>query len=578
MRFAFFFLLTHSLKNRVSTRVKRLRNPKYLFSALAGLAYLYFAFLHPSLVYRSRMPRTALTPDPDMQGLAELLFACILGAAVILQFYFANARTPLFNGAEVQFLFPAPVSHGALLNYRLAKAQTGIIFGSLISLLLFGRSRMFSNAIFLLITIWGVYSFLFLYRMAVLMGKENDEQQGHASPCIRRWVGAGIVLTAVFLVASARWFYPSPPMGSQLTVENFSGWLKAITASGPVYYALFPFRLFVRPAFAVNPSNFLLGFAPVFVASAALYATIRRSKACFETSILGQSGMEEIAGPLSGSTVRGRKLGKPRRPPFHLDPDGFAPIGIYWKNLSLVVGLSMRRAFSGIAAITILSILLAGAAGEQAPLVIGSACAAMAGFLALMGPILFRDDLRTDLQNIDLLKTYPIPGWGIVLGEVLGPATVLAVLQLGLVLLAAGILPSMEDHPWTASQRIYVGIGVALLLPCLSFIGILVQNAAVLLLPGWIYLGMEYPRGVEAMGQRLISSLATILCLLIAAVPAALLFLVAGFAGYRFIGLAIVPVAAFVACVGLLAEGAFGIFHLGRLFDKFDPSDSIPNS
>jgi ABC-2 type transport system permease protein len=578
MRSAFLFLLTRSLKNRVSARVKRLRNPKYLFSALAGFAYLYFAFLHPSLMRRPRMPRTALTPDPGTQGLVELLFAGILAAAVILQFFFTNARTPLFNGAEVQFLFPAPVSRGALLNYRLAKSQTGIFFGSLISLLVFGRGRMFPNTIFPLITIWAVYSFLFLYRIAVLMGKENDAQQGHPGRDIRRWVSAWILLAVVFLIASARWFYPSPPMLSQLTAENLIGWLKIVTASGPVYYVLLPFRLFVRPAFAVHPSNFLLGLVPVLAASAALYAGIRRSNTGFETSVLGKSGIEEIAGPLPGSTAHRRKIGKPRRPPFHLEPDGFAPIGIYWKNLSLAGGLSMRRALPGLVALAILSILLARVAGEQVPLVIGSACAAMAGFLTLMGPILFRDDLRTDLQHIDLLKTYPVTGWGIVLGEVLGPATVLAILQLALVVLAAGMLPSIEDHPWTASQRIYVGVGAALLLPCLSFIGILVQNAAVLLLPGWIPIGSEHPRGVEAMGQRLISSLATILSLLIAAVPAALLFLVTGFAGYRFIGLAIVPVASFVAAVGLLVEGAIGIFWLGLLFDKFDPSDSIPNS
>jgi ABC-2 type transport system permease protein len=577
MRSAFLFLLTHSLKNRVSARVRRLRNPKYLLSAFAGLAYLYFAFLHSSLLRRPQMPQTAMTLDPGMQGLVELLFAFILAGAVIFQYFFANARTPLFNGAEVQFLFPAPVSRGSLLNYRLAKAQTGIFFGSLISLLVFARGRVFPNTFFLLITVWGVYLFLFLYRIAVLRGKENGAHPGHPRRVTRRWVGAGILLTVVFLIASARWFYPSPPMLSQLTAENLLGWLKTVTASGPVFYVLLPFRLLIRPAFAANPSDFLLELAPVFVASAALYAGIRRSNACFEKSVLGQSGIEENTGPFSGSMAQWRKTGKPRRPPFHLRPDGFAPIGIYWKNLSLGRGLSMRGALLGLVALTILSALLIGAAGEQAPLIIGSICAAMAGFLALMGPILFRDDLRTDLQNIALLKTYPVPGWGIVLGEVLGPTTVLAVLQSALVLLAACILPSIEGQPWTASQRIYVGAGVAILLPCLSFIGILVQNAAVLLLPGWIPVGRDHPRGVEAMGQRLISSLATILTILIAAVPAALLFLVTGFAGYRFIGLAIVPMASFVAAAGLLVEGAIVIFWLGRLFEKFDPSNLIPD-
>ena len=113
---------------------------------------------------------------------------------------------------------------------------------------------------------------------------------------------------------------------------------------------------------------------------------------------------------------------KPRKPPFRLGPDGFAPIGIYWKNLSLVGGLSMQRVLPGVAVLAVVAIFIVSISGREAPTVIGSICAALAGFLTFMGPVLFRDDLRTDLKNIDMLKAYPIPGWGVVLGEVLAPA------------------------------------------------------------------------------------------------------------------------------------------------------------
>jgi hypothetical protein len=102
-----------------------------------------------------------------------------------------------------------------------------------------------------------------------------------------------------------------------------------------------------------------------------------------------------------------------------------------------------------------------------------------------------------------------------------------------------------------------------------------VQNAVVLLLPGWVQLGREHQRGVEAMGQRLISSFATIVSILIAAAPAALIFLVTWVAGYWLIGRAVIPIAAFVTALGLLAEAAVGIFLLGRAFDKFDASKEL---
>ena len=39
---ALFYSQFHSVKNRLVTRVKRLRKPKYLFGAIVGSLYFYF--------------------------------------------------------------------------------------------------------------------------------------------------------------------------------------------------------------------------------------------------------------------------------------------------------------------------------------------------------------------------------------------------------------------------------------------------------------------------------------------------------------------------------------------------------
>ncbi len=572
---AFFFLLIRSWKNRVFSRFRRLRNPRYLISALAGLAYLYFAFVHEPFIHRSEIPRETLPVDPGVRFFVETLFACMLLAVVLFQWFFSSTRTQLFNEAEVQFLFPAPVSRGALLNYRIGKAQIGVLFGTLISFIVFGRGRFFPHAVFALFTIWGVYSIVYLYRVAVLLGKQSLERQGAKGRQRKAWVLAVVLIAAIFVLASARRFCTPPPAAGHLTPENLFSWLKLVAESGPVFYVLSPFRLLVQPAFATGLSDFIRRFIPLVLVIAAIYAWIRRTNAGFEEAALGQSPGGEIPASDSGSGTRRVIIRKPRRPPFRLTPQGSAPIAIYWKNLSLAGGLSLRQTIPALAALSIFAILIAPLSGEQAPMIIGSACASLAGILTLMGPIIFRDDLRTDLKNIDLLKAYPVPGWGIVLGEVLGPATVLSILQWLLVLLAAGVLPSLEGHPWSVSHRIYIALAAALLLPCLSFIGILVQNAAVLLLPGWIHVGREHQRGVEAMGQRLISGIATLISLVIAAIPSSVLFVLMWLAGYWLIGLAIVPIAAFVAAFGLLVESVIGILLLGRLFEKFDPAKEL---
>jgi hypothetical protein len=206
-------------------------------------------------------------------------------------------------------------------------------------------------------------------------------------------------------------------------------------------------------------------------------------------------------------------------------------------------------------------------------MILGSVAASLAGFLTLLGPVMFREDLRTDLKNIDMLKTYPVRGRAVVLGEALAPATVLAVLEWGLTLLAVAAWPGLEEFPWKVKDRMSVVIGAAMLLPAISFFGVLIQNATVLILPGWVHVGREHQQGVEAMGQRLIASVATVLFLSIAALPASALFAAALFICYRILGWAALLPASLVAATALLVEACAAIFWLGRVYDRFDASE-----
>jgi hypothetical protein len=159
-----------------------------------------------------------------------------------------------------------------------------------------------------------------------------------------------------------------------------------------------------------------------------------------------------------------------------------------------------------------------------------------------------------------------------VLGEALAPASVLAVAEWTLLLLAALFLPGVGRlHP-SIQQRLLVALSAACLLPCISLLGVLIQNAAVLILPGWAQLGKDRRRGIEAMGQRLITMAATVLVLVFAEVPAALLFLAVFFLGSLLVGIAILPVAALLASLVLLAEAGVAVYWLGLVYDRFDAS------
>jgi hypothetical protein len=264
-----------------------------------------------------------------------------------------------------------------------------------------------------------------------------------------------------------------------------------------------------------------------------------------------------------------------RRPVFELAPAGLPHTAIFWKNLISVGRLSLARILLPLISVGVgfaFVLFKGGSATGVAPMLIGSFAMAIAGFLTLAGPMMVRDDLRSDLQQADLLKTYPVTGWSLVLGEILAPTVILSAAEWFLLLVAALFVPGVGKMPLSTAQKLEFGLSAALLLPCFSLVGILIQNAAVLLWPGWVELGKAHRQGVEAMGQRLITMAGTMLALVVAVIPPGILFVATFFLGSWLIGLAILPIAAFAAALALLAEAAVAVLWLGRIYDRFDPS------
>ena len=87
-----------------------------------------------------------------------------------------------------------------------------------------------------------------------------------------------------------------------------------------------------------------------------------------------------------------------------------------------------RAALIAAAVIFIGSTWLARLDATPLAFVIALLAAIGAGYTLVFGPMVARQDLRHDLPNTDILKTYPLPGWQIVLGEILAPIAVVTVL------------------------------------------------------------------------------------------------------------------------------------------------------
>src|SRR6202035_1903024 len=184
-------------------------------------------------------------------------------------------------------------------------------------------------------------------------------------------------------------------------------------------------------------------------------------------------------------------------------------------------------------------------------------------------------DLRFTILQVEVLRPWPIPGWGLVAAELLAPATaalwaahvgarlvVGSVASLPLAGLAAGV-EALHVPAAVASAPAALAFVAALLLAGmpLALVSIALQNVAALLLPGWVPLGMDRRRGPAAMGQHVLVGLAQLLGMAVAAILPALAVLAAATIFHLLLGIPFtvweLPLFALVAALPLLVEAAF---------------------
>jgi hypothetical protein len=231
----------------------------------------------------------------------------------------------------------------------------------------------------------------------------------------------------------------------------------------------------------------------------------------------------------------------------------------------------------GFAAAAVAVAVLSASDGSTALLeIVGWLAAMWAGFLLVLGPQWVRNDLRTDLARLALLRSYPLRGKTVVGAETASSTAVLTVLQLGLVGIAylafwGGEVPDPSPELRTAALAAAV-----VLLPAINFLAMLIQNGAALLLPAWVRVGPDRPIGVEALGHNMLVMSGFVVIL------AGLLLAPAAVAGAVFLGLepvsgwwAVAPAA--VGALGVAAlEARVLLSRLGRVFETTDPSAVPP--
>ena len=579
---ALLLLRVTSLTGQVRSRLARLRQPKYLAGAAVGIAYVYFSFIRRLQVAHSGYGpgRSGAGLPPELLGLLPDLGALILFAVLLVNWTIPRSASLAFTEAEIAFLFPAPVSRRMLVHYRLLGAQLGIISTALIFTVVFGRRSAFGgNLWFHAAGWWLILATVNLHFTGTAFLYSRLLNRGMTSPRRKRASVAGVWLLICALIVWVASAIRIPGPGDLASAHDFANYAAAQLRAGPLPWLLGIPKLVVAPYFAATGQAFVLALGPMLVVLVAHYFWVLNTTVAFEEASIARAGKRAARrAAVQQGDWRGQGVARSaRRPAFRLAEHGRPELAFLWKNLLATSSLFRPRV-----AVVVLVIVLAGSGLlVSQPQLNGVRLFAVTmfslvlGMTLLLGPLLARQDLRADLANADLLKSYPLRGWQIVAGELLTPLSMLTgviwVCLLGCVLLLPEAHRVLLFNPWLRGA---VALSLAVIAPPLVAIQLLVPNAAAVLFPAWTQsAGNRGERGIEVMGQRVIFMVGQVLITLIATVPAALGAGLIFFAGFWLVGVMTgALLAAAMAFLVLCAEVSLGVLWLGGRFEHFDLS------
>jgi hypothetical protein len=566
-----------SLKNRILSRIRRLRQIRYLVGTVVVFAYFAFLFrpgrgggILGALTYERNL-------DSDVKTALLMAGAALLTALLLITWIWPGRRAALhLTEAEITFLFASPLTRRQVIDYSLLKAQVGIIFGVLVASLI-GLRHFASSITQALIGAWVIFTFAHLYFTAVAIVRTNFFRHGW-SGLRRAWpvlsVGAVVVISLAVGVQTG-----SLRMPASGDAGNLQRYVMEMGEAPPLGWLLWPGRALLQPMVAQGAGSFLLSLLPALGLLALSYIWVIRSDFRYEEASAEATARKADRKRLrAAGSWRGVPVGA-RRTPFRLAARGSPLRALVWKNLVATWRLTpwpvaLLIFGAGAIASLVFSGALRSAALGHAAVGIGLSCFLAATFLTLFGPEMVRSDLRLNLPHANMLKSYPVKGSTLMLAEISGCAAVITLSQA--LLLAAGLPLLHGFQGWSVAEWALMVTGALLLVAPVNLLIVLVQNAAVLLFPAWHHLGPGRPRGIAVVGQNLVSVFLRLLAFAVTILPAALILTLGIYLIYPLTGLPVaLLLAALAAAVPVIVEAWAGIVLLGLLFERFDPSREL---
>jgi ABC-2 type transport system permease protein len=570
---AFLFVATHSFKNRVLVRLRRLRNPRYAISAAAGL--LYFGMMVGRRAFAGGVSRSLpevfqrLGPDVARVCVGVVLIVLAVGAWALP----GDSGGIEFSASEIQFLFPAPLTRRQLLAYKMVRSQAQILLSSVImTFVAFPRSKF--------IGVWVAFSVFNTYLLLVGLGRARLRQRGLGFAA-RIVIVAGVLYGIYLLIVQQLGGLDIGLMGRHLEshVPNALDPFFGPFHRAPLSILFFIPQLFAMVLFPTTAASVAAGAAGLVLLGAIFFLVAARLNVSFEEASIARATRKAVSarrrsGYRSGEMVMFRAA----RPLFRLAPTGPPEVAILWKNLTAAL-----RIYSGVFILLLLALL--GASGvllwsrdPKTVMAWGSMLLTLAPVMALGGPLMFRNDLRMDLRRLEVIKSYPIAGARLVAAEVAAPAAMIVAIQSALLITAVVLLreagPKSVALARMASPEAF--IATLLVLIPIVVLQLLMQNAVVIFFPAWASRSKEEARGFAPFGQRLVLMAAHLLVLGVLLLPAVAVFLPTIWIARQMTDFgASLAIATCPAVAVLVAEIFLAIQFLGNHFESIDVSNDL---
>ncbi len=512
---ALLFLYMRTFTNRLRSQLARVRSPRYVAAVVMGALYIWWA-----LFRNARLGDGPLATLVRTDALVPVFAALLLASAARWWIFGADRGTLAFAPAEVQFLFPAPVSRRALVHAKLVRTQLVILLNTLIWTVLLrgdgGTLAGWRRGI----ALWMVFSVLALHRLGASIVRANAIEHENAGR--RRSIGPllvfGTLVGAVVYGFVAHYELLKAAADNGMKAVGLAI-VEALRQPVPSI-ALWPVRSLIEPVFAPTPAAWLATMPIALLLLLLHYFWVVRLDASFEEAALEatQHRAERLQRFRTSQMGKSRsRSGKLARVP-SLSLTGHPAVAIAWKNVVAAMrgGAWKTQLIAFTLGLATLAIVTKQASAQAADVFMGVTIG-WGAMLLFLGPLWMRFDLRLDLQRMAIVKTWPLTGQQIVAAEIAGVTVLHSLTVYSLMIVPVVMIVQDPSLLMDSGVTVPMLCAVVLAVPVFNVLMFAIQNGTALLFPAWVRLGTE-ARGFETMGQNLLTTGATTLVAAVALV------------------------------------------------------------